>query len=96
MISQCPDCGATFRPGAPACPECGVELLDDDLAADDTEAEQDKLDRIVGKVLTGLRARFDCNDEADIPGGFLFTDLADGTTYELRVSKFDQQAWMKG
>ena len=26
---QCPDCGAPFRPGEPACPECGVELYDD-------------------------------------------------------------------
>ncbi len=28
-LSQCPDCGATFRAGEPACPECGVELYDD-------------------------------------------------------------------
>ena len=29
-MDQCPDCGATFRPGEAACPECGMELLDDD------------------------------------------------------------------
>ena len=30
MASQCPDCGATFRPGEAACPECGLELDDGD------------------------------------------------------------------
>jgi hypothetical protein len=25
---ECPDCGAVFRPGAPACPECGIELAE--------------------------------------------------------------------
>ena len=27
-MDQCPDCGGTFRPGEPACPHCGLELLD--------------------------------------------------------------------
>lgn len=28
-LSQCPDCGAIFRPGEPACPDRGMELSDD-------------------------------------------------------------------
>lgn len=35
---QCPDCGATYRPGEPVCPECGIELLDDaDVEEDATD-----------------------------------------------------------
>ena len=34
MAEQCPDCGATFRPGAAACPECGLELHDEDERAE--------------------------------------------------------------
>jgi hypothetical protein len=34
MADQCPDCGATFRPGEAACPECGLELDDDDSRAE--------------------------------------------------------------
>ncbi len=29
-MAECPDCGAVFRPGAAACPQCGLELPEDD------------------------------------------------------------------
>ena len=90
-LSQCPECGATFRPGAAACPECGIELYDADPAADD--AAQEKLSRIVAKVQFALRPRFGCNDETGIADGFLFTDPADGVTYELHVREFDSREW---
>jgi hypothetical protein len=34
VASQCPDCGASFRGNPPACPECGIELFDEDPDAE--------------------------------------------------------------
>jgi hypothetical protein len=90
-VSECPDCGAVFRPGAAVCPECGIELHEDDSGS-----AQDKLDAVVIKVMTALRAKFSCNDEAGIDSGFLLTDLADSAVYELHISRFDPQAWEAG
>lgn len=88
--SQCPDCGATFRPGAATCPGCGMEWPDDDVAS----AAIEKLDSVITKVLRELRC-FDCNDQAISTdadsGGFLLT--VDGTTYELRIREFDPREW---
>jgi uncharacterized Zn finger protein (UPF0148 family) len=92
--SQCPDCGATFRPGAATCPGCGMEWPDDPESA-----AIEKLDEVIVKVQHAVESKFDCNDQAistdENSGGFLFTDPADGTTYELRISKFDPQAWLE-
>lgn len=41
MGDQCPDCGATFRPGEAACPECGMELYDEDEVDGDEVTEAD-------------------------------------------------------
>jgi predicted nucleic acid-binding Zn-ribbon protein len=40
---QCPDCGAVFRPGEAACPECGLEMLDT-LTDDQIEDIEEILD----------------------------------------------------
>jgi hypothetical protein len=29
VLSQCPDCGESFRGHPPACPDCGIELCED-------------------------------------------------------------------
>lgn len=37
-MSQCPDCGESFRGDPPACPHCGIELFYGD--PDDDEDEE--------------------------------------------------------
>lgn len=47
--AQCPDCGATFRPGEAACPGCGVELTEDtrpDLSGEELRARYGKPEQI--------------------------------------------------
>lgn len=49
---DCPHCGATFRAGRPACPECG---------SDDATGwrEQDDLDYLSVEIPDGLGSEFD-------------------------------------
>jgi hypothetical protein len=39
-MTECPDCGGTFRPGEPACPHCGLELFDDGELANEGDDEE--------------------------------------------------------
>jgi hypothetical protein len=77
------------------CASCGEPL--DRADQGDVCISCAEVGRVTDRIATALRSRFVIDENAPLDDeggqGFLFTDLAEGESYELRIRKFDPQTW---